>query len=46
MNKKVNFLKKVGQKTADMTISPMCIPFFAYQPVVPAKLQAKMKDKK
>lgn len=46
MNKKVNVLKKIGQKTAEASIGTLCIPFMSYQPAVPAKLRERMKDKK
>lgn len=46
MSKKINLLKKLGEKVADTSVHAKCIPFFIYQPKPPAKILAKMQESK
>lgn len=41
-----NMMKKLGEKVANASINPRCWPYVAYQPKMPAKIQAKMQESK
>jgi cyclic lactone autoinducer peptide len=44
--KKVALLKKIGNKTAEISIGRSCVPFLNYQPKPPEKLLSKAQANK
>lgn len=44
--KKINILKKIGEKSAVRSIGPRCFPELIYQPKPPAKIREAIEKNK